>query len=164
MWTTFWFYPNHILYIYNICVLSANFLFYFLALSHLQETSCSGLDLPPWKCSQCDRRFSFRSSMIRHTRIVHQGERNFKCVCGRTSSTQSNLKRHRNGCEVYRSAVFYKPPVAEIENNFGIQNHHAIQSSLVDILRDEKEKCWFISKYHEAFVVFFGLCYFYFSF
>ncbi|NXJ86750.1 XFIN protein, partial [Trogon melanurus] len=46
---------------------------------------------------RCDRRFSWRESLLIHRRSHHTPERSHTCAdCGRTFSRRANLRTHRH--------------------------------------------------------------------
>lgn len=48
-----------------------------------------------YDCSQCERKFTQSSDLLRHQRLVHRGERAHGCGrCGRSFQTAQNLRRH----------------------------------------------------------------------
>jgi len=48
-----------------------------------------------YECPVCSRAFKQKRDMLRHVRIVHNKDKPYICnVCGKASSTSSNLKRH----------------------------------------------------------------------
>ncbi|KAJ1971403.1 hypothetical protein H4R35_005281 [Dimargaris xerosporica] len=48
-----------------------------------------------FKCDQCDRAFSRRHDLMRHTASIHKGEKQFVCsLCGKPYSRNDALNRH----------------------------------------------------------------------
>ncbi|XP_069819978.1 oocyte zinc finger protein XlCOF22-like [Dendropsophus ebraccatus] len=57
--------------------------------------SDSSLRKKPYSCSECGRRFTMKSNLLRHLR-THTQERPFSClVCGKCCSQKSDLIRHQ---------------------------------------------------------------------
>ena len=47
------------------------------------------------QCSMCGRGFTEKCNMVRHIRLVHQGERSYPCsLCGRRFSTKQHMQEH----------------------------------------------------------------------
>ncbi|XP_055851408.1 gastrula zinc finger protein XlCGF46.1 [Episyrphus balteatus] len=49
----------------------------------------------PFKCKDCDKKFSLQTSLRMHQQIVHMGAKKFKCeICGKVFNRNSSLKTH----------------------------------------------------------------------
>ncbi|XP_070547134.1 zinc finger protein 429-like [Ptychodera flava] len=49
----------------------------------------------PYRCPVCDKSFSVRRAMMKHTRVVHSNERKFECqVCGKRFKEKGTMNRH----------------------------------------------------------------------
>lgn len=72
---------------------------------HVQARACSAYERSsqqpqsekPHVCNECGTAFKKNSNLVKHKKLVHLGERNFKCPepsCGRLFGQKSNLNSH----------------------------------------------------------------------
>lgn len=67
-----------------------------------------------YECSVCNRKFSFKRSMIRHKMAVHENRRDFKCEesdCDKTFRSRYDLKEHFNKIH---AKVMKKVPIQKL--------------------------------------------------
>ena len=49
----------------------------------------------PWKCTICDKILSKNEHLLKHIRVVHQGQRKHVCpTCGKKFAEKQNMERH----------------------------------------------------------------------
>ncbi|KAK4058625.1 hypothetical protein OIO90_000069 [Microbotryomycetes sp. JL221] len=57
-----------------------------------------------WKCPECDKTFSRKEYVTRHSRLAHKGDRPYACSgCSAAFARSDLLKRHEKACSMFKA-------------------------------------------------------------
>lgn len=76
--------------------------------NHLAQHELTHVSEKPFQCSDCDKRFWYKQSLIAHIKQTHTGDVNYTCeLCGKGFFKKTELTRHK---PTHSNATPYKCP------------------------------------------------------